>query len=104
MNTSPPDMKNICIKIPWTLFITIILSGGWNFINNIKYLICIINYTSFHRKDNMSQKSQISKSLEEELAETRDLKRRRTKYKVTTKSKAYTEIIRDVIDSQVCNF
>ena len=31
----------------------------------------------------------------------RDMKRRRTKYKVSTKAKSYTEIMREVIDNQV---
>lgn len=37
----------------------------------------------------------------EEMAMLRDMKRRRTKYKVSTKAKSYTEIMREVIDNQV---
>ncbi|XP_077287854.1 U11/U12 small nuclear ribonucleoprotein 48 kDa protein-like [Arctopsyche grandis] len=46
-------------------------------------------------------KYQTHKSYLEELAMVRDMKRRRTKYKVSTKAKSYTEVMREVIENQM---
>lgn len=52
--------------------------------------------------DTESGREQYSRASSlEELAMLRDMKRRRAKYKVSTKSKSYTEIMKSVIGNLV---
>ncbi|KAL4704523.1 hypothetical protein ACJJTC_007642 [Scirpophaga incertulas] len=51
--------------------------------------------------DGSNDKNAKEKSLVELLAERRDMKRRRTKYRVAAKTRNYSDILRDVIKSQM---